>query len=202
MVTLGLALLLAVGLVAAKLAQWLRLPSVTGYILAGLLLGPSGVGIITEQSIGHSLDHFTQIALMLIAFGIGEHIEIKKIKAYAGSVFWTGICEALGSFCLVSLAIFTVVSGCDQLAQQWQFSDRLVLSCLLGAVSVATAPAATLLVIRELKAQGPLTSSLLAVIALDNGLAIMSFGLAVSLSHQIIGQGDLPLIIALGNGFF
>jgi len=202
MVTLGLALLLAVGLVAAKLAQWLRLPSVTGYIMAGLLLGPSGIGVITEESVGHSLDHFTQIALMLIAFGIGEHIEIKKIKAYAGSVFWTGLCEALGAFCLVSLAIFAVLSGSEDLSQRWQLSDQLVLSCLLGAVSVATAPAATLLVIREIKAKGPLTSSLLAVIALDNGLAIMIFGLAVSLSHQIIGQGDLPLIIALGNGFF
>ncbi|MGE4403310.1 MAG: cation:proton antiporter [Desulfobulbus sp.] len=202
MVTIGLALLLAAGLVAAKIAQWLRLPSVTGYILAGLLLGPTGFAIITEKSIGHSLDHFTHIALMLIAFGIGEHIEIKKIKVYAGSVFWTGLLEALGAFCIVSVAIFTVVAGSGFQMEGWLFRDQVVLSCLLGAVSVATAPASTLLVVKELKAKGPLTSSLMAVVAVDNGLAIMIFGLAVSLSHQIIGQGDTPLIVALGNGFF
>jgi len=201
MVTIGLALLLAAGLVAAKIFQWLRLPSVTGYILAGLLLGPTGFAIITEESIGHSLDHFTHIALMLIAFGIGEHIEIKKIKVYAGSVLWTGCMEALGAFCMVSIAIFAVVAVSGFHTQGWLFRDKLVLCCLLGAVSVATAPAATLLVVREMKAKGPLTSSLMAVVAVDNGLAIMIFGLAVSLSHQIIGQADTPLIIAVGNGF-
>ncbi|MDD2462975.1 MAG: cation:proton antiporter [Desulfobulbus sp.] len=201
MVTIGLALLLAAGLVTAKIAQRLRLPSVTGYILAGLLLGPTGFAIITEKTIGHSLDHFTHIALMLIAFGIGEHIEIKKIKAYAGSVFWTGLLEALGSFLMVSLAVFTVIATTGFQSEGWRFRDQAVLSCLLGAVSVATAPAATLLVVREMKAKGPLTSSLMAVVAVDNGLAIMIFGLAVSLSHQIIGQGDTPLIVAIGHGF-
>jgi len=200
MVTIGLALLLAAGLVAAKIFQWLRLPSVTGYILAGLLLGPTGFAIITEESIGHSLDHFTHIALMLIAFGIGEHIEIKKIKVYAGSVLWTGLMEALGAFCIVSIAVFAVVAWSGFHTNGWVFRDQLVLACLLGAVSVATAPAATLLVVRELKAKGPLTSSLMGVVAVDNGLAIMIFGLAVSLSHQIIGQTDTPLIAAMGNG--
>lgn len=202
MVTIGLAVLLAAGLLAAKISQRLRLPSVTGYILAGLLLGPTGFAIITEQTVGHSLDHFTHIALMLIAFGIGEHIEIKKIKVYAGSVFWTGLLEALGAFILVSVAIFTVVTATGFHRADWLFRDRLVLSCLLGAISVATAPAATLLVVRELKAKGPLTSSLMAVVAVDNGLAIMLFGLALSLSHQIIGQGDTPMIVALARGFF
>ncbi len=202
MVTFGLAVLLASGLVAAKIAQRLHLPSVSGYILAGLLLGPTGFAIITEQSVGHGLDHFTHIALMLIAFGIGEHIEIKKIKAYAGSVFWTGLLEALGAFALVSLAVFAVVTTTGFHGEGWLFKERLVLSCLLGAVSVATAPAATLLVVRELKAKGPLTSSLMAVVAVDNGLAIMLFGLSVSLSHQIIGQSDVPLFVAIGHGFF
>ncbi len=200
MVTLGLAVLLAAGLVAAKIAQLLRLPSVTGYILAGLLLGPSGLAIITEGSIGHSLDHFTHIALMLIAFGIGEHIEIKKIKVYAGSVFWIGMLEALGAFCIVSVTVFAVFAGSGFQVNGWIFRDYFILAFLLGAVSVATAPAATLLVVRELKARGPLTSSLMTVIAIDNGLAIMIFGLAVSLSRQIIGQSETPLIMAIGNG--
>ncbi len=200
MVTLGLAVLLAAGLLAAKVAQWLRLPSITGYILAGLLLGPTGFALITEESIGHGLDHFTHIALMMIAFGIGEHIELKKLKTYASSVLWIGLLEALGSFFLVSLAVVLAVAWGGFGQQTWGVRDMLVLACLLGAVSVATAPAATLLVVRELKARGPLTATLLAVVAVDNGLAIMIFGLTVSLSHQIIGQGETPLLLALGNG--
>ena len=72
-VTLFLAILLGVGFMLAKLVQLLRLPSVSGYILAGLLLGPSGLHLVTAEAIGAQLNHFTQMALMLIAFGIGEH---------------------------------------------------------------------------------------------------------------------------------
>lgn len=82
MVTFAIAILLAAGLAASKVTQRFHLPSVTGYILAGLLLGPTGLGVITEETIGRNLTHFTQIALMLIAFGIGEHIELKKLKQH------------------------------------------------------------------------------------------------------------------------
>ena len=200
MITIGLAVLLAVGLLTAKLCQRLGLPSVTGYILAGLLLGPTGFGFITEDSIGHSLDHFTHIALMLIAFGIGEHIELKKLKKHAKSVLWIGLFETTGAFLVVSVAVFGIITLTGFQMDGWQFKDRLALSILLGAVSVATAPAATLLVIRELRAKGPLTSTLMAIVAIDDGLAIMIFGLAVSLTHQIIGQSEIPVYIAIGHG--
>lgn len=202
MVTIGLAVLLATGLIAAKLCQRLGLPSVTGYILAGLLLGPTGFGFITEESIGHSLDHFTHIALMLIAFGIGEHVELKKLKKHARSVVWIGICETTGAFLLVSVAIFTLIRWSGFSIDGWLLKDQFALSLLLGAVSVATAPAATLLVTRELQAKGPLTSSLLAIVAIDNGLAIMIFGLTVSLAHQIVGQTGTALLSVVGNGLF
>ena len=85
-VTFGIAVLLATGLLCAKIVQLIRLPSVTGFILAGLVLGPSGFGLLTMESIGHRLDHFTQIALMLIAFAIGEHIELRKPGSVAKDV--------------------------------------------------------------------------------------------------------------------
>lgn len=84
-VTLGIAILLSVGLLAAKAAQLLRLPSVTGFILAGVLLGPSFSGVITMESVGRQLEHFTEIALMLIAFGIGEHIELRRLGGLAAT---------------------------------------------------------------------------------------------------------------------
>jgi Kef-type K+ transport system membrane component KefB/nucleotide-binding universal stress UspA family protein len=193
-VTLALAVLLAAGVLAAKAGQLLKLPSVTGYILAGLLLGPSGFGIVTMESVGHKLHHFTQIALMLIAFGIGEQIEVKRLRQSARSIGVIGFCEAIGALVFVASVSFFVARLCTLDCVDWGTDDYLVLALLLGAVSVATAPATTLHVMRELKAKGPLTSTLMAVVAIDNGLAIILFGLAMSLAGQIstAGSGSLP----------
>ena len=200
MVTLGLAILLAVGLLAAKLCQFLRLPSVTGYIVAGLLLGPSGVGLITSDTVGSGLDHFTHIALMLIAFGIGEHIELKRLRQHARSVACTGLGEIIGAFVLVSTVTFVVIRLLGFEVAGGELRDVLVLVLLLGAIGVATAPAATLMVVREMRASGPFTSTLLAVVAVDNGLAIMIFGLMVSISHQLVGAAPESLSVALLMG--
>ncbi len=197
MITFSIALLLAAGLLGGKICQRLHLPSVTGYILAGLLLGPSAAHFITEETIGNSLDHFTKIALMLIAFGIGEHIELKKLKSHTRSLMWIGVLETSGAFAAVSTAIYCTIVFIGFEVDGWSTRDYIALSLLLGAVGVATAPAATLLVIRELKAKGPFTSTLMAIVAIDDGLAIMIFGLVVTVTHQLIGQTDAPLLYSV-----
>ena len=101
--TLLLAVILIVGFIVAKLGQAVRLPSVTGFIAAGILLGPSGLNIITAEATGNQFRHFTQIALMLIAFGIGEHLELKRLKVTAKTVL---------SICLVDTVVaLTLVAG-------------------------------------------------------------------------------------------
>ncbi len=200
MISFSIALLLATGLLGGKICQRLHLPSITGYILAGLLLGPSVANVITEETIGHSLDHFTKIALMLIAFGIGEHIELKKLKNHTRSLLWIGIFETTGAFVAVSAAIYCTIAVTGFQVDSWSLRDYIALSLLLGAVGVATAPAATLLVVRELKAKGPLTSTLMAIVAIDDGLAIMIFGLAVTVTRQLIGQSDAPLLYSVMVG--
>ena len=105
-ITLGIALLLSAGLVFAKGAQLIKLPSVTGFILAGLALGPSFLGIISMESVGHRLDHFTQIALMLIAFGIGEHIELRRMGGIAKDVGYISIVQAIGAFGCVGVGVY------------------------------------------------------------------------------------------------
>ncbi|HHD56146.1 MAG TPA: hypothetical protein ENK89_00510 [Desulfobulbaceae bacterium] len=194
-VTFGIAILLATGLLCAKIVQLIRLPSVTGFILAGLVLGPSGFGLLTMESIGHRLDHFTQIALMLIAFGIGEHIELRKLGSVAKDVGYIAVVQALGSFVLVTagtLATLHLVGGSNFL-----FQEQLTLALLLGAVAVATAPAAILHVVRELGARGPLTSTLMAVVAVDDGLAIMIFGMAISAAHQLAGHTEASALTSI-----
>jgi Kef-type K+ transport system membrane component KefB/nucleotide-binding universal stress UspA family protein len=191
-VTLGLAVLLAAGMLAAKAGQMLKLPSVTGYIVAGMLLGPSGFGIVTPEIMGSKLHHFTQIALMLIAFGIGELLEVKRLRQSAGSIAFISGFEAAGALVFVWGAIFFVTRlyGFDR--SDWGIDKYLVTALLVGTVAVATAPASTLHILRELKAKGPLTSMLMAVVAIDNGLAIIFFALAMSLAGQIAaGSGSL-----------
>jgi Kef-type K+ transport system membrane component KefB/nucleotide-binding universal stress UspA family protein len=198
-VTLALAILLAAGMLFAELGKRMKLPSVTGYILAGLLLGRSGIDLFGGENIVHNLGHFTQIALMLIAFSIGEQIEIKEIKGYLKSVGIIGLLETTGAFILVMAATLAVVIFFMTMPEGWTLKDSLCLSILLGAVSVATAPAATLHVMKELGAKGPMTTTLMTVVAIDDGLAIMFFSVGMSLVGQLVGAGDAGMLGALSK---
>lgn len=201
MVTLGFAILIATGLLVAKICQRVHLPSVTGYILAGVLLGPSGFNLINSNSVGSNLDHFTNIALVLISFGIGEHVELKKLRHYFRTVAMISACEAIGAFVFVFGAVFCTVHFFEITVEGWQLQNYIALSLLLAAVGLATAPAATLMVVRELKASGPFTTNLLAIVAIDNGMAIMIFGFVIAFVQQITGgTGDAFYLIFL-NGF-
>ena len=196
-VTLGLAILLTGGMFFAKIAQLFSLPSVTGFILAGLTLGPSGFAVITADTVGHNLDHFIQIALMLIAFGIGEHIELRRLGKIAKQVGYICFGQAAVSFLLVALS--TLILSWS-LASGKSFTHHGVLALLLGAVALANAPAAILHMVRELDARGPFTSTLIAVIALGDGLAIATFGIVVSIAHQMVSPENISLYSgALGS---
>ena len=201
-ITLALAILLISGFLVAKLGQLINLPSVTGYICAGLLLGPAGFKLITVDTIGSRLEHFTQIALMLIAFGIGEHLEIKRLKPIAKSVLLIGFFETSCTFVAVMFGSFIIAKLTSLVIHEWNYQNYIALCILLGAVAVATAPAATLHVMRELKASGPLTSTLLAVVAVDDGLAIMFFGITVSIVHHVFGAGGASIYDAISGSFY
>ncbi len=195
--TLALAILLAAGIFFAEVGKRLRLPSVTGYIVAGLILGHSGFDVFGGQDISLRLGHFTQIALMLIAFSIGEQIEIKEIRSYFKSVGIIGLFETAGAFVAVTFSSLLVILLFMRMPPPWGMKDTLCLAILLGAVSVATAPAATLHVMKELGARGPLTKTLLAVVAVDDGLAIMFFSIGMSIVNQMLGAGDAGMAMAV-----
>lgn len=194
-ITLGIALLLSTGLVFAKAAQLTGLPSVTGFIVAGLALGPSCFGVISMESLGNRLEHFTQIALMLIAFGIGEHIELRRLTGIGRDVGYISVVQALAAFVLVAAGVYVtswLIGG-----ESFSPLNAFILSVLLGAVAVATAPAALLHVVREMGARGVLTSTLMAVVAVDDGIAIMIFGMTVSVSHQLVSPGEASFVAAV-----
>ncbi len=199
-VTFALSILLIAGFVTAKLGQLIHLPSVTGYIFAGLILGPTGFNFVSEDAIGDKLDHFTSIALMLIAFGIGEHLELKRLKKILKNIGIIGIGETTGAFLLVFISSFFIVKYTGIGEAYWTTTNFIILALLLAAVSVATAPAATLHVMRELKASGPLTTTLMAVVAVDDGLAIMFFGISVSMAHHILGTHGSSFLASISGG--
>ena len=196
-ITLLLALILTAGFIAAKAGQAFRLPSVTGFIAAGVLLGPAGLHIITAEATGNQLRHFTQIALMLIAFGIGEHLELKRLRVTARTVMSICLADTLCALVLVSGAILLITWGTAAGGQGYVFKDYLVLAIILGTVSIATAPGTILFITRESRAVGPMTTTLLQVVAVNNGLAIVLFGVSLVFARQVVGVGHPALATIL-----
>lgn len=185
---LALAILLVAGLLAGKLVQRIHLPSVTGYLLVGILVGPSVLGLVTPEILTEKLSHFIQIALMLIAFAIGEKLDLHYLGAQARRVVALGFGEAWGAFLLVGGGVLLVLLYQQPGPPVWSSGEYICLAALLGAIAMATAPAATLIVFREMGAEGPLTRCALPIVAVDNGIAITVFGIAMAITRSL-GEG-------------
>ena len=177
-VSLGMILLLA--LLAGHLVQILRLPEVTGYILAGIVLGPSVLGWVSAENL-QALGVFSEVALGLILFSIGSVFEYRLLLRFGLRVLWLTLAES-------ALASFLVAAGMLMLGQSCQ------VSFLLGAIAIATAPPSTLMVLRECNARGPLSDTLLGIIAVNNICCIIAFSLvasAIDLTAGWSGFGEL-----------
>lgn len=198
--TFALAVLLGAGLLGAKLAQLVRLPSVTGFICTGLLLGPSVLNVIEEEHLSENLSHFAEIALMLIAFGIGEHLDWRHLRKSVRSVGYASVFESWGACLLVAGGTFAAAWLTRVGPDEWTLREYVCLAALLGGVATATAPAATFHVMRELRASGPLTRTLMAVVALDDGLAIIIFGVVLAVVSTAVGAAEAGLLTAIGHG--
>ncbi|MCK5914658.1 MAG: PTS sugar transporter subunit IIA, partial [Deltaproteobacteria bacterium] len=161
------------------LARRLRLPSVTGNIVAGIIIGPYLTNLLTYEIVYHTLKPISEIALSLIAVSIASHLKLHRIAPRAFSLLSIALSQAL-------LAMVAVFFFCDFWLDNW------IISLLLATVAASTAPAATLVVIREAEADGPLVKNLLSVVALDNVLAIVFFVLvSVVISSHLGGHAGL-----------
>ena len=182
-----LAVAMVGGLMLSRVTKLLHLPAVTAYLVAGLLLGPfvlgrlhlPGLGFNTlEQVEGMSI--ITQTALGFIAFTIGNEFRLKQLKAMGRAAITIGIGQAV---------ITTIVVDIVLIALHMAFPQIISVPCAitLGAIASATAPAATLMVVRQYKADGPLTRLLMLVVAIDDAVGLLlfsvSFGVATALAH-------------------
>lgn len=184
-IILYLGIILITGLLAGKLINKVKLPAVTGYLLVGLLLGPSVFNLITAETVT-ALASINSIALSIIAFSIGGALSLKEIKKCGKSVIVITIAQVLGAYLLVTMTL------------HYLFGVELHTALIFGAISTATAPAATVMVLREYKAKGPLTSNLLAVVALDDALCVIAFGITMALAKIFAGKvsGGVVAMIA------
>ena len=215
LICLGIALV--VGLLMSRLAKLVHLPAVTAYLVGGLLIGPFCLGALNIPYIGFNsleqvegLSVITQTALGFIAFAIGNEFRVSQLKTMGKQAITVGILQAVITTIVVDIALIVL-----HLVNPALLS--LPSAITLGAIAAATAPAATLMVVRQYKADGPLTKLLLMVVAIDDavglvlfsvsfGFVIMSFGIAGALEMgsisvvSVILEPIIEIVISLVLG--
>ena len=183
---LSLSVAVLAGLLMTRVAKPLKLPSVTAYLVAGVLIGPYCLGLLGVQGLGFptmddvsKLSLISDVALGFIAFSIGSEFRLAELKKTGKQAFVIGVLQALAATFLVDIALVAIVfltNGKLSVAQ----------AITLGAIATATAPAATLMVVRQYKAKGPLVDLLLPIVALDDAVGLVvfavSFGVAKALN--------------------
>jgi Kef-type K+ transport system membrane component KefB len=170
----GVGALLLAGFVGGKLATRLKLPTISGYIVAGLVLGPSVLNVVPDHIV-ESLAPVPHIALGLIAITIGSEFRIAKLRKTGRNILIITVVQLLMTFAAVSVALVA-------------FGAPPAMAILLGAIASATAPAATVAIATELRARGHLVSTLFGVVALDDAFAITLFGFVMAFAASMVGS--------------
>lgn len=187
---LSAGLILLLGFVGARLLKYVRLPSVTAFLIVGILIGPHILNIVTEEIFTAS-DFFSNLVLGIIAFSLGENFRLEEIKKGMKQIMWISFIAAFGTWVLVSAAIvvyFIIVKV------------PIYPAIVLGAAASATAPAATVLVIREYRASGLLTEFLLKVVAIDDAWCLIFAALAIAFANAMRAEVFQISIIFAGLG--
>ena len=193
---LSLSVALLAGLLMTRVFKIFKFPAVTSYLVAGVLIGPYCIGALGIETFGfHSssdvnrLAMVSEVALGFIAFSIGSEFRIKELKKTGKQAFVIGVFQALAATLLVDLSLY---------AFHLMVPDKLTVPQLitLGAIATATAPAATLMVVRQYKADGPLTKLLLPIVALDDAVGLIVFAVSFGIAKTIIvGTVDIVAIV-------
>ena len=198
------------GLLMSRIIKLLRLPAVTAYLIAGLLLGPFCIGALGVKGLGfqsleqlEGLEILTQTTLGFIAFSMGSEFRLQQLKSMGSKAIIIGFAQAV---------ITTILVDCILIVLHLLFPQFLSLpvALVLGAIASATAPAATLMVVRQYKADGPLTRLLMLVVAIDDAVGLLlfsvSFGIATALEQgaanilSVVVEPILEIVLSLGLG--
>lgn len=168
-IIISIAVMLIAGYILARIAKKLRLPNVTGYIVAGIIIGPFCIDIV-PQSVIDGMSFLTDIALAFIAFSTGEFFKLSTLKKNGGRNIIITIFEAL----LASILVFVIM--------YFVLGLSLPFSIVLGALASATAPASTMMTIRQTNSKGVFVDTLLQVVALDDVVGLVAFSVAIAVA--------------------
>lgn len=177
-VVLSLAVMLFAGFLMTRLTKLVRLPNVTGYILAGVLIGPYLLDLI-PQDVVQGMDFVTDVALAFIAFGVGKYFRLSRLRQNGRKVLILTVFEALTAAVLIFLVMAFV------------FRLSIPFSLLLGAIGSATAPASTIMTIRQYKAKGEFVDVLLQIVALDDAVALLAFSVCAAVAQGMESGGEI-----------
>lgn len=177
-VILSLAVMLFSGFLMTRLTKLAHLPNVTGYILAGVLIGPCVLNLIPE-TVQNGMDFVTDVALAFIAFGVGKYFKLGRLRKNGRSVLILTVFESL----IAALLVFLVMA--------FVFRLPIPFSLLLGAIGSATAPASTIMTIRQYKAKGQFVDILLQIVALDDAVALLAFSVCAAIAQAMESGGGI-----------
>ena len=196
-ILLSISVALLVGLLMTRVIKPLGLPAVTGYLVAGILIGPYVLGAFGVEGLGFvSMEYverfgvIADVALGFIAFSIGNEFRFSQIKTIGKQALIVGVIQAVAAtvFVDIALIVMSFILG----SEVFPISAAIT----LGAIATATAPAATLMVVRQYKAQGPLTNILLPVVALDDAVGLIIFAVSFGVAKAIdLGTLDIISIV-------
>ena len=196
-VIISLAIMLLVGFLITRITKKFKLPNVTAYILAGILIGPYVLDLIPAD-IMVGMNFITDVALAFIAFGVGRFLKFSALRGNRKQVLIVTLFESLLAAAIITLTMLYV------------FKLPLAFSLILGAIASATAPASTMMTIRQYKAKGPFVNMLLQVVALDDVVALIAFSVCAAVAQALTHSGSvnigvflLPILynaIAIGIG--
>lgn len=181
------------GLLMTRITNIFRLPDVTAYLIVGVIIGPSVLGRLGIEGIGfihfeevETLSIILDVALGFIAFAIGNEFKLDKIKTIGKQAFIIGVLQAVITTIIVDIVLIIVHLFMRDVV-------TLPMAIMLGAIAAATAPAATLMVIQQYKAKGPVTNVLLPVVALDDAVGLIIFAISSGIASSLM-SGDVRLL--------
>ena len=187
-----LGIMLFFGSAGGRLFQRLKIPQVVGYIVVGIVLGVSGTWALGQETIA-ALNPVSTIALSLIGFLVGAELKIDIIKKYGKQFVGILLGESVTPFFVVGL-----LTGGAAFAFTGNLPYSAALGLLLGAICAATAPAATTDVLREYRTKGPLTTTILGIVAMDDAVALILYAIAATISAPLLGGGSISFAAQLG----
>ncbi|MGD2279504.1 MAG: cation:proton antiporter, partial [Candidatus Omnitrophota bacterium] len=186
--TFGMVLIF--GYAAGRIANFFKLPKITGYIAVGVLLEPSFLGVLPEDFIKNS-DVISNFALCIITYVIGGSLHFDRIKKMGKTMFWMTLLEAETAFLLVFAGLFvTFLAAGKYLGVSIEPMYYLPLALLAGALASPTDPTATIAVKEEYKAEGPVTTTILGIAAFDDATGIVNFSIATAVCAAVLGGAN------------